>query len=663
MDWRKSMLAAVWVGMLAVGVGAAWAAEGTITTAGLMSDMTDLSKMAEFPSPAYTCKQFSSYDRAAKSPTDNWFANGDCGQYLRVEDRNGRKEYVMMDTAGPGAIVRIWSANPAGTLRIYIDGNEKPVIEAAMSEVLGGKFPGWPRPIAGEYSKGWNLYFPIPYAKSCKVTSDKGDFYYHVNYRTYAEGTKVESFEVGQIKALAGEIEKLAKRLGSPRGDEAEMAGQAQPFEVQLGPGEATNTQFAGSQAVVRCMVMVDASDKEAALRGVIFKATFDGEQTVEVPLGDFFGSAPGINAYESLPLGMAKDGKMYCHWFMPFKESAEFRLENTTKMPVTISGEIAFAEYKWTDASMHFCAKWRAQFDVPTRPMQDWNYMTAKGHGVFAGVAFAIDNPVKDWWGEGDEKIYVDGEKFPSHFGTGTEDYYGYAWCWPGLFVHAYHNQPRCDGPGNYGRTSVNRFHIVDRIPYTKDFKFDMELWHWNEKCKVNMAVVSYWYARPGGTDGFKPIKAEDAIVRPMAEWKVPKVAGAIEGEGMRIIKKVGNVEPQDWGDESGGRHLWWNAGHKPGDVLVLGFEAPKAGRYRVMGKFLKAADYGIHQLAVNGKKAGEPIDFYNNGVVATKEIDLGVFELKQGENELSVTVVGVNAQAVKAYMFGLDYVLLKAE
>ena len=74
-----------------------------------------------------------------------------------------------------------------------------------------------------------------------------------------------------------------------------------------------------------------------------------------------------------------------------------------------------------------------------------------------------------------------MDGETFPSHFGTGTEDYYGYAWCWPGLFTHAYHAQPRCDGPGNYGRTSVNRFHILDRIPFTKDFKFDMELWHWH--------------------------------------------------------------------------------------------------------------------------------------------------------------------------------------
>ncbi len=125
----------------------------------------------------------------------------------------------------------------------------------------------------------------------------------------------------------------------------------------------------------------------------------------------------------------------------------------------------------------------------------------------MFAGVAFAIDNPVKAWWGEGDEKIYVDGETFPSHFGTGTEDYYGYAWCFPDLFTHAYHNQSRCDGPGNFGRTSINRWHILDRIPFTKDFRFDMELWHW-KKCLVNLAVIDYWYAKPGGKDTFQPLR-----------------------------------------------------------------------------------------------------------------------------------------------------------
>ena len=632
-----------------------------LTTAALIEEMTDLAAVAEFPSPAYTCKQFSSYDRASKSPTENWFANNDCGNYLRVEDRAGRKEHVMMDAAGPGAIVRIWSANPAGTLRIYIDGAEQPVVEAPMSDLLGGKSPGLPRPIAGEYSKGWNLYFPILYAKQCKVTSDQGGFYYHVNYRTYEAGTPVEPFSPKQLQTLGARLEKLALRLATPRGDEKEIGGETVPFEVQLPPGETVRQEFSGSKAFTRALVRLGANDSVAALRGILVKITFDGETTIEAPLGDFFGSAPGINPYAGLPLGMTKEGEMYCHWFMPFKESAVIELVNQSKENATLTGELGFREYTWTDRSMHFHAKWRAAFDVPTRPMQDWNYLTAQGKGVFTGVAFAIDNPVKDWWGEGDEKIYVDGETFPSHFGTGTEDYYGYAWCWPGPFTHAYHAQSRCDGPGNYGRTSVNRFHILDRIPFTKDFKFDMELWHWKE-CKVNMAVMAYWYARPGGTDAFKPIAAADAVVRPLPAYVVPRVSGALEGESLKIIRVQGVAEPQDWDGVSAGRHLWWHAGMKPGDTLAVSFPAPQAGKYHLLGRFVRAKDYGIHQLAVNGQKAGEPIDFYEPEVTVSKEMDLGVFDLKAGDNEFSATVVGANEKAVKAYMLGLDYLRLKA-
>jgi hypothetical protein len=648
--------------LLAAGLAVVAAEPKTITTATLIEEMTDLAGMAEFPSPYYTCKQFSSYDRASKSPTENWFANNDCGQYLRVEDRAGRKEYVMMDAAGPGAIVRIWSANPAGTLRIYIDGADQPVIESPMSELLGGKYPGLPRPIAGEYSKGWNLYFPMPYAKSCKVTSDKGGFYYHVNYRTYEAGTAVESFRADQIKALSTRLESIVARLSAPRGEAKDLGGDTLPFAVQIPAGESVRQEFAGPKAFTRTVVRLTADNLEAGLRGVIVKMQFDGEACIEAPLGDLCGSAPGINPYEALPLGVTKGGEMYCHPLMPFKESAVIELVNHGTQSVSLSGETALKDYTWTDRSMHLHAKWRVAWDVPTRPMQDWNYLTAKGKGVFAGVAFAIDNPVKDWWGEGDEKIYVDGETFPSHFGTGTEDYYGYAWCWPVPFTHAYHSQSRCDGPGNYGRTSVNRFHILDRIPFTKDFKFDMELWHWNEKCKVNMAVTAYWYARPGGSDAFKPIAAADAVVRPMPVYAVPRVAGAIEGESLRIVRVTGVAEPQDWEAVSGGRHLWWHAGMKPGDELVVNFAAPKAGKYHVLGRFLRAKDYGIHQFAINGQKAGEPIDFYNPDVQPTKEKDLGVFELKQGDNEFSATVIGANDKAIKAYMLGLDYLLLKA-
>jgi len=643
---------------------AAWCGAATpeaITTASLLADMTDLAAMAEFPDPPYTCQQFSSYDRAAKSPTEDWFANGDCGQYLRVEDKDGRKEHVMMDAEGPGAIVRIWSANPNGTLRIYLDGADKPVLEAKMTDLLGGKFPGLPKPIACEVSRGWNLYFPIPYAKSCKVTSDAGGFYYHVNYRTYPAGTKVVSFAADQLKDLEGRVAKLAERLAAPWGDQEEIKGTSKTVDATIEPGKSLSVgKLSGPGAIAALAANVAADDKEAALRGLVLRITFDGDRAVEVPLGDFFGAAPGVNPYESVPLLVLANGEMWCRWFMPYEKSAELEVANLGKQAVKVKLAATAVPYKWTDRSMRFYAKWRAVFDFPTRPMVDWNYLTAKGKGVFAGVSFAIDNPVKDWWGEGDEKIYFDGQTFPSHFGTGTEDYYGYAWCCNEKFVHAYHNQPRCDGPGNYGRTSVNRFHVIDRIPFQKDFRFDMELWHWKE-CKVNMAVTAYWYARPGATDAFKPVQAADVELRPVPEIVVPRVKGAIEGEKMRIVEKTGNPAPQEWEGVSGGAHLWWHDGQKPGDKLVLAFDVEKAGKYRVEAQFLKAVDYGIIQLEINGRKVGDPIDFFNDGVALTGPVDLGTFEFKQGENRLTATVVGANEKAVKAYMFGLDYLLLK--
>lgn len=640
------------------------AAPGPITTAGLIEEMTDLAGLAELAQPAYTCKQFSSYDPRSKSPSDpeSWFANGDSGHYLRVEERAGRQEFVMMDAAGPGAVVRIWSANPAGTIRIYLDQAEQPTLEAPMADLLGGKFPGLPGPISGEYSRGWNLYFPIPYAKSCKITCDAGKFYYHVNYRTYAAGTVVESFQPAQLKQLASRLTKLVSELSDPRGNAGALSGQGENFELELPPGETVRKEITGAQAITRLVARVHAQNREAALRGIVVKASFDGERCIEAPLGDFFGSAPGLNPFATLPLSMTADGDMYCQWFMPFKENALFELVNYTSEKASLTGEIRCKPYTWSERSLHFHAKWRVQWDVPTRPFIDWNYLSAQGQGLFAGVAFCIDNPAREWWGEGDEKIYVDRETFPSHFGTGTEDYYGYAWCWPEPFTHAYHSQPRCDGPRNYGRTSVNRFHILDRIPFTQDFKFDMEIWHWNQTVKVNLAVIPYWYARPGGTDAFKPIAAADATVRPMPAYQVQRVAGAIEGENMKILKIAGKSSVQEVDGLSDDKHLWWHQGIKPGAQMKVAFPVPKAGKYRVFGRFLTARDYGIHQLAINGQNAGAPVDFYNPAVRPAKERLLGEFELKDGENEFSATAVGANPNALKAYMLGLDYLRLEA-
>jgi hypothetical protein len=65
-----------------------------VTTRSLLAEMTDLAGLAEYPDPPFTCKQFSSYDRASQTPDDYeaWFANVDCGQYIRIEERAGRTD-------------------------------------------------------------------------------------------------------------------------------------------------------------------------------------------------------------------------------------------------------------------------------------------------------------------------------------------------------------------------------------------------------------------------------------------------------------------------------------------------------------------------------------------------------------------------------------------
>jgi hypothetical protein len=92
-----------------------------------------------------------------------------------------------------------------------------------------------------------------------------------------------------------------------------------------------------------------------------------------------------------------------------------------------------------------------------------------------------------------------------------------------------------------------------------------------------------------------------------------------------------------------SGERQLWWTEG-KPGEKLELGFEAAAAGHRQVQARFGRAADYAIVQLYVNGQKAGQPIDLYNNRVAAGPEIDLGEFDLKHGSNTLTIEITGAN-------------------
>jgi hypothetical protein len=308
------------------------------------------------------------------------------------------------------------------------------------------------------------------------------------------------------------------------------------------------------------------------------------------------------------------------------------------------------------------FHAKWHRDIYLPSGRAIDWTMVSTTGRGRFAGVMLHIWNPKGGWWGEGDEKFFVDGEMFPSTIGTGSEDYFGYAWCDPALFQNAFHNQTRNDGH-NRGHVSVNRWHVADNVPFQKSFAGYIEKYYPNSRPTL-YAATAYWYLAPGGVDPYSSAAIGDRL----GYWKeieILRVAGAIEGEKLKVLSKTaGNPHEQDLSgfgtDWSGEAHMWWIQA-KPGDKLELGFPAPKAGKYRVLAQMTKARDYGVVRLSVNGTPAPESCDLYHPEVIPAPMMTLGTFELKAGENVLGVEIIGANEKAEKAYMFGLDYLKLE--
>ena len=638
-----------------------------IDTARLLDDLTDLPRLARLPDPAYVTRQFSSYDRSAKSPTQDWFANCDYDQFIRTEQRDGRTEHVMMDAAGPGAIVRIWSANPKGVLRIYLDEGTQPVIEQKMQDLLGGAVEDFPAPLSGKRSGGYNFYFPIPYAGRCVVTTDEGGSFYHINYRTYAPGTPVRTFSPGDCTRLREKIRLAAETLANPRERAALPADRSTTeFDATLDSARPRILweQHNGPGAICEFRVRLTAANIENAARAIVLTITFDDRQTVECPLGDFFATAPGLNAFDSLPAGVTSDNPpvMYCRWIMPFSTSAVIEARNLGDEPVHLAGTLCTSTWTWDDRSLHFHADWRTRKQIPARPTFDWTHLACTGHGRFVGGMLHLQNSRRTWWGEGDEKIYVDGESFPSHFGTGTEDYYGYAYCSTLPFTHAYHNQVRCDGPGNFGNTCVSRFHVMDDIPFTTRFQFDMENWmDADGDAYTNRAAVSYWYARPGGKSAGPRITPADVALE---SFKWFKVDAAQEGESLRTVhKSAGRAVKEQTngnGEWSDGAYLLWSEA-RPGEKLTLEFDSPKAATQIVVASFTKGPTFGIFRLSVDGRRAAGPIDLYAPTTTTTGPVELGSFPLAAGPNQLSVVIVGSNRAATKSCHFGLDYLLLK--
>ena len=253
--------------------------------------------------------------------------------------------------------------------------------------------------------------------------------------------------------------------------------------------------------------------------RSLILRFYWDGEKTpsVEVPAGDFFcmgwGQYAQVNA---LPVNVNPGSAFNCFWEMPFRKSARITLENRSPEDVTAYYQINYTLTDIPDECAYFHAQFRRSNPLPYK--QDHTLLDGvKGWGQYVGTYLAWQVNNNNWWGEGEIKFFLDGDKdYPTICGTGTEDYFGgaYNFEWPrgeGKREYREFSTP-CMGlcqvirPDDMYRCNqrfgLYRFHVQDPIRFEKDLRVTIQALGWRSERRYlplqdDIASTVFWYQR----------------------------------------------------------------------------------------------------------------------------------------------------------------------
>jgi hypothetical protein len=451
-----------------------------IDQADLLDALEDRGRLARWPDPPYREELFSSWDRAALGADP--FANEDRGAYLRDEVVDGRTEHVLLDEDGPGAIVRMWSANAdrAGMLRLSIDG--RPALVRPAADGFAGGVTG---AFGGRFGAAWSTSLPIPFARHARVTIDQSPgrgIYWQIEAIRWPAGMKVASW-TGPADTPSDLAGRARRWLAPPSGDAIARtpvhlaAGESAAVDLPPGPFAVESLEWEGDPG-------------EAAV-----ELWFDGERTADVPLGALLGRPIGHLAGSSAMFDV-DDRRMAARYVMPWRAEARVVLRGPAEGTLVARGR----PWAWDERSLHFHAA-RVGDRRPTRPLSLLRLAALVGRGVYLGETWWVDNASDRWWGEGDEIGRVDGEI--THRGTGTEDWHGYAYCANQPFVAPLFDLSWADAAEEQGdacehsrgRAASTRARLLDAIPFLTSYDLDLELWHKDADATLGVDVVTRWY------------------------------------------------------------------------------------------------------------------------------------------------------------------------
>ncbi len=400
----------------------------------------------------------------------------------------------------------------------------------------------------------------------------------------------------------------------------------------QIMPGETIVIADLEGPGIIKHIWNTSASLNPFSGRALVIRIYWDNAEkpSVEVPLGDFFGVGLGAKkTFQSFPVSVSSLGRSRtCFWQMPFKKHAR----------ITVSNEMdgygpAFFYYyvDWEKVDelpgdvLYFHARYAQQH--PAKP-GDHVILNTKGKGNYVGTVYSVVQKENGWFGEGDDRFYIDGDSVPSIQGTGTEDYFNDAWGFR-EFAGAFHGVPLYEGPLAGDRVSAYRWHIPDPVRFEKSLKstiehrgsvFDDEgnqLSSSGERADW-VSSVAFWYQTPVTFSGNFPAAAERIPPYKIFIASTLKVNATPD----KIKKEINAVTFQPG---------------TPDGRIEFTFEVNEAGKYKVSAVLADALFGGRYQPFIDGNPAGPELDMVSKGGDWTEYV-FGLFRLEKGSHTFSL-------------------------
>lgn len=368
-------------------------------------------------------------------PTGCAFDRHSAGDSRFLWRENG--EGVIFDSAGPGAVTRIWMTQGDGVsapldaairIRIRIDGAPEPVVDLPLPELFDGLHPPFLEPLVSDRttSSGGNVsYVPIAFQRHCRITlvgADEAKIWYQVTARRLRDATRVQSFD-GTMQ-----LGVWKRVLASPGADPWPSPPAPPPTmadEWDLAPGEVREVvRQNGSDVITGLRLRVPRT----AWHEVRLLAAFDGVVTIDMPVADLFGigRAPR-GGTRSVLIGVDDDDELYCYFPMPYGQRVRLALarDQGSSDPIPVAWSIRWAGRP----APPDCGRFYALLTEVrrSRPGEDARLLDLEGQGRWVGMFAEIGGFGRRLqYLEGDEKVRIDGALDPTLRGTGVEDFFG---------------------------------------------------------------------------------------------------------------------------------------------------------------------------------------------------------------------------------------------